>query len=165
MIIEYQTLIVGCLGFAGVILTLVVNAKLNRDQKTAELKREGNSVRHAILAELKALKLTYEDRASTSKKDQDWLVPARVSNDVYKTFLPRIGLLSSEEVDCVMKAYLLVGELPTRLMLISASPSNNQPREGYIHIGRGYIEVAVGIHKAFLPDIEAAIDKLSQNIS
>jgi hypothetical protein len=51
------------------------------------------------------------------------------------------------------------------LMLISASPSNNQPREGYIHIGRGYIEVAVGIHKAFLPDIEAAIDKLSQNIS
>ena len=161
---EYQTLIVGALGFTGVIITLLVNANISRRQRNDERTHESNSIRQALLVELKAVKVTYKDRLSTSNGNNDWLLPEGVTDDIYQMLLPRVGFLTINEIEKVLKAYLLIGELPTRLKLISDSPYDDQQNEGYIRIGKDFIEAAKEMHKNFLIDIEEAINELDKNL-
>lgn len=54
MIQSYQTIFVGLLGFAGVIITMLANAAMHRNQLNRKLLHEANSLRTAIKSELDA---------------------------------------------------------------------------------------------------------------
>ena len=62
LIKEYQTLVVGALGFTGVILTLIMNARLNREQHTRQIEHERTGLKAALSTELSIISDTFRDR-------------------------------------------------------------------------------------------------------
>ena len=80
LIETYQTLIVGILGFLGVIATLIFNSKLSRDLRKDELKHERNSIRQALITELESLKGSFKDKSESVETDQDWFLPKHNSD-------------------------------------------------------------------------------------
>lgn len=164
MIETYQTVIVGILGFLGVIATLIFNSKLSRDLRKDELKHERNSVRQALLSELEALKVSFKDKSESVETDQDWLLPKTIETHIYDVLLPKISLLTREEIRHVLHAYLLVREAPTRLSLLAAGSDMDGTPDGYFHIKNKFLGAARGIHGAFLSDIDKAISCLATKL-
>jgi len=80
-----------------------------------------------------------------------------VSKQVYDQLLDRIGLLTAEEIESVMEAYLLAAELPLRLRLLDKDSIGSTEYAGYINIQKEFAEVAAKIHDSFLPKIDTAI--------
>jgi hypothetical protein len=106
---EYQTLIVGGFGFAGVITTLFVNAWLDRRRHQRQILHESKTLRAALRSELGLLQEAFRDRLTmiaASKSGQSMLVPLDTLTDVYGRLIDRIGLLSEPEIPIVMRAYL-----------------------------------------------------------
>jgi hypothetical protein len=162
---KYQTLVVGLVGFTGVIATLYANSRLDRMQHEREILHEERALRQALISELRILQGILEDRSQTKSEGQysDCMFPAHIPDTVYRTFLPRIGILSSEEVPAVMGAYVLIAELPQRLWLLSPAANVDRGSQEYIYIEKKYLATAVGIHKAFLKEVSKAISVLEQH--
>lgn len=164
---RFQTFLVGLLGFAGVIYTIRMNARLVRQQDERKIMHERTALRTALIAELGAHQKTYLDRINTLRgdnNDQSALIPEYVSNQVYYQLIDRIGLLTAEEIESVMDAYLLVTELPVRLRLIAKDTSKLSEHSGYIHIDKEYAEVAAQIHDSFLIKINTALDTIQRKL-
>jgi hypothetical protein len=164
---RFQTFLVGLLGFAGVICTIIMNERLKRQQHERELIQERTALRTALIAELSALRKTYEDRIhSLHEKDrgQAALIPEYVSNQVYCQLLDRIGLLTAEEIEPVMDAYILVTELPVRLRLLAGDAGELSEYSGYIHISGEHAEVAAKIHDSFLAKINTAVASIQRKL-
>lgn len=163
---KYQTLVVGLLGFLGVIYTIRMNARLARDQRERHLNHERAALRTALYAELTTIRRTYEDRSQSceASNGRSVFIPEYVPHQIYHQLLDRIGLLTLEEIEPVIQAYLLVAELPVRLRLLSRDSGNPGESSGYIHIGEDYVEVVAGIHVSFLSSINSAIEVLKRNI-
>src|SRR5919109_570157 len=93
---EFQTLIVGCLGFAGVIITLVLNAWYSRQQRREERRHECQTLRVALIEELRiirgALARETEKENDTSEAD-GYAVPTDAMDDAYRTFTRTSGTL------------------------------------------------------------------------
>lgn len=164
VIYKYQTLIVGMLGFAGVVATLFTNAYLNRRQRYNEIKHKQDSVRQGLVTELRSVRDTYLDRSNGVETEKDWLIPERVTDYFYQAMLPELGILTQKELALVLKAYLLISEMPTRLLLISPVSRTDQPRDGYIQISNEHISHVKKMHKAFVPEMEAAISELESHL-
>src|SRR5262245_21649983 len=114
IIVTYQTLIVGCLGFAGVIVTMLWNARLQRQQEERRERRDANALRTALIEELKqqreALRVTAESLADDALKqhpEDEWhsTVPLERFDAVFRGSLERLGLLERPEVSAVFEAY------------------------------------------------------------
>ena len=87
---KFQTFFVGLLGFAGVIYTIRMNAMLERKQYERKLMNERTALRTALIAELKSICKTFEDRIDTFrnvKNLQSAFIPEYVSNKVYYQLL------------------------------------------------------------------------------
>lgn len=164
---RFQTFLVGLLGFAGVIYTIRMNARLSRQQHEHELIHERTALRTALIAELGGLRKTYEDRSRTLREEdsgQSALIPEYVSNQVYSQLLGRIGLLTADEIESVMDAYLLATELPVRLRLLAKATADPSEHSGYIHIGKEYAEFAAQMHDSFIPKINMALETIQRKL-
>ena len=161
---KYQTLVVGLVGFTGVIATLYANSRLDRKQHEREILHEERALRQALISELRILQGILEDRSQTKSGGQysDCMFPAHIPDTVYRTFLPRIGILSSEEVSAVMGAYVLVAELPQRLWLLSPAANVDRGAQEYICIEQEYLDAALSIHRVFLKEVSKALGVLEQ---
>ena len=156
---RFQTFFVGLIGFAGVIYTIAMNAKLTRQQHERQLIQEQTALRTALIAELRVIRKSYEDRIkSLREKDggQYALIPEYMSKQVYDRLIDRIGLLTPLEVSSVMDAYLIAAELPSRLKLLSKETLGSQEYSGYIKIDEDSAEVAAKMHDSFLEKINTA---------
>lgn len=163
-IYKYQTIVVGLIGFAGVIATLLTNAKIARGHRQADLINERNSIRQGLLTELNSLNDTYKDRARSDGRDKDWLIPVRVTDNFYQAMLPQLGKLSIDEIGPVMKAYQLVSEMPTRLTLLSPVPLGAKPEDGYIQIDRRHVDHVKKMHLVFVEEIDKATGILKEKL-
>lgn len=164
---KFQTLIVGLLGFAGVIYTIRMNAHLARQQHERELSESRAALRTALIAELKAIRQSYKDRSSALREKEDGqsaLIPEFATNQIYSQLIDRLGLLSAEETESVMNAYLLIAELPVRLKLLSQKKNESSEHSGYISISGDYTEIAAKIHDSFLPKFNNAIEIIQRNL-
>ncbi|MBW2324664.1 MAG: hypothetical protein JRF41_14350 [Deltaproteobacteria bacterium] len=164
---RFQTFLVGLLGFAGVIYTIRMNGRLVRQQYERERNQERAALRTALIAELGALRNTYEDRIHMLRKDDSghsFLIPEYVSNHVYYQLLDRIGLLTAEELELVIDTYLLVTELPIRLKLLAKGTSDSSEQAGYIHIGKEFAADAAQIHDNFLSKIITALATIQRKL-
>jgi hypothetical protein len=163
---KYQTFFVGVLGFTGVIITMVVNAKTQRDLQSNQRQHYAQSARTALLAELKANAEMYESRIkdfSASDGVHHTIVPSKVVNRVYQTLLPNIGVLSVEEVELVNRAYLLLEELPYRLRILVGTDNVGGLNHEFVRIDADRQQVAAGIHEAILPSVRNALSALARN--
>ncbi len=69
---NYQTLIVGVVGFAGVILTLLYNAKTARAQRDEEREHERRALRAALIAELQINRYSLEENSRLLSKRESF---------------------------------------------------------------------------------------------
>jgi hypothetical protein len=154
---EYQTLVVGILGFTGVILTLFTNARLNRKQHTRQIEHERTALKAALSIELSIIRDAFRDRietiGNTTGTPGMW-VPVDTMTDAYSRLIDKIGLLSREQVNLVMRAYLLIRAVPERLRLMGGLHAT---RAGYLWVSSEHVGDARRMHENFIGDIERAI--------
>ena len=62
---RFQTLVVGALGFIGIIVTIATSAWLTRRQYSRQIKHEGDMLRVALRAELEIIRDAFVDRINT----------------------------------------------------------------------------------------------------
>lgn len=124
---EWQTLGTGIIGFAAVILTLVVNAALGRKQQNEQRCHEREVLRSSLVEELKiqreALQGNVEEmRAESDDPQSDWSIPLDRMDDVFQANLSRLGLLSTEEVSKVIEARFTARTYQDSLIFFGAVP-------------------------------------------
>ena len=160
---DFQTLIVGVLGFAGIIFTLRMNSRLLREQHERSIKHDREVLKIALCAELELIRRKFSDNATSNAEESDAFFPVETHTNIYKNFIAKLGLLSAEEVSAVIEAYTLIEEVPTRLRLLSSGHDSSFDKPGYIFIKAPHSKTATGIYKSFLPSIKTAIKKLGDN--
>ena len=173
---NYQTLIVGILGFIGVIATLVINAWLERKTERRRIEHQTRILRTALIEEMKVQRdaLLHAAEGSKNAKNtsdgakQDALTPLQRWADIFDNSLDRLGLLTSEEVAAVLDAYLPLKELTSKVRLLELRIPPNQrrveygegPPEGYALVGHKDVEVLAGLHSMYVPAFDKAIQML-----
>lgn len=81
--------------------------------------------------------------------------------DVYERSIDRIGLLSIGQISVVLRAYILVRQMPERLRLLAREHGTEEERDrGFAHIGSEYFEAVWHMHENSLNDIDVAISAL-----
>ena len=160
----YQTLAVGIVGFVGVIVTILFNAKISRDQRRDERDHERNTLRVALIAELKINRRSLRENADTLKEassdTEDAFVPTDPMDDVYRAFVPRIGLLSQDEVGKVMDAYLTLEEFYSKLFLLGV-PVSTSP--GHVSVPSTNLQFLARMQESVLGPIDEAIGALEKS--
>lgn len=163
---KYQTFVAGIIGFAGVIITILMNAKLARDQHKRELRHEADAVRSALITELKLLCNSYELRIEQlgDMRGRSALINEYVANQAYLQLLQKIGLLTREEIERTMTAHQLNNELPFRLALVTGD-TEYAGQQGYVKVKEDQAELVSNIHSEFLKVIKSAVETLENNIT
>ena len=77
--------------------------------------------------------------------------------------LDRIGLLAESEVAAVMRAYLLIRQMPERLELIRELGTKDERYERFVRVGGKLFATAKQMHENYLEDIDAAISVLPES--
>ena len=164
---KYQTFFTGLLGFTGVIMTMIVNARHQWAMHDRKLKHEAQTLRVALRAELDANRLAFEGRIQQLDEQTDFshaLVPNQPINQVYSNHLNKLGLLSDEEIERVFKAYLLMSDLFFRMrILVGADNVIGINNEIIRLVDQARRSAASDMHKSFLPDIKKAIESIDKN--
>ena len=164
---SYQTLFVGLLGFTGVILTMLENAKLQRNQHEKKLLHEANSLRVAIKSELSANKQAYELRIKQFNEPEghsDALLPNKATDKIYNELLSNIGLLTEEEIEKIINAYALISELSYRLRILVGTDNVGGYNNEFIRVKGGNLEIALQMHESILPEIIHAINTVEKHL-
>ena len=164
---RFQTLVVGALGFLGIIVTIATNAWLTRRQYSRQIKHEGDMLRVALRAELGIIRDAFVDRVNTlanaAPGHTSILIPLDTMTDAYSQLLEKIGLLSQDEIRAAMKAYLLVKQLPERMRLLQREHGAGVEKKApFAKIDGDLFNVISQMHKNYLEDIEAALSALSE---
>lgn len=161
---KFQTLTAGIVGFAGVIFTLWYNGKVTREQRREERHHEREVLRAALITELKINCSALEGNLeSLNKIPNDGsvgaYVPTDLMDDAYRSFVPRLGLLSQVEVGKVMGAYLSLRTYNAKLFLVGA-PVHTSPR--HVQVPENNVQILRDMQKTFLIPIKEAIEALGR---
>ena len=159
---RFQTAIVGVLGFVGVIITLIANAWLVRRDRLERIRQERTALRTSLVEELKILKFSLEDgiqRLEEAGENDRVIVPTDPMSDVYNAFVPRIGMLTSQEVQKTMWAYMSIREFRKNLVLLPGTEVIDQHR---VDVPRESFPALLDMQKNLLPKLNDAIGFLSQ---
>lgn len=127
---ELQVLIVGIIGFAGVMFTLSYTARQARKQRQEERRHDCETLRAALIEELiinRNALISHLEKVDESSETRAYLVPTDSMDDVYRAFTDRIGLLSQAEVSKVMYAYLTLRTYGASLFLFGV-PTQTSPK-------------------------------------
>ncbi len=160
----YQTLAVGFAGFAGVIVTLWINAKIARDERRDERHHERDTLRVALIAELKINRRTLTENTNTLRENSSdpegkAFIPTDPMNHAYQTLVPKIGLLSEDEVSKAMEAYLTLETLNAKLFLLGV-PVPTSPR--HVDVPGANLQMLAQMQESVVPLVDVAIDALEK---
>jgi hypothetical protein len=163
---DFQSLMVGVVGFVGVIVTLWRNARLQRQLEERREDREAGALRTALIEELKQQREALRDTAdslATAQTSQDEtqgsLIPLERFDTVFRRSLERLGLLERREVSAVFEAYLPLPRLTWRLRRLEELERLDADP---VSLTRKYYETAAKMHAQRLPAIDAAIAELEK---
>ena len=171
----------GVFGIVGVIATLSINAWLQRKQHERDLQKSrqertearaeaASALRSALYQELKILSATMKNSIlSTDKvereglKDQMFtLVPG---NEVYKTNIGKIDLLTSYEIQRIVVAYLSRETYIERLNQLSKHPGYSIPGASGFHFTPEAAPIVRGLTKQTIKKLDSARDALGKQIT
>lgn len=164
----YQTLIVGFLGFSGVVLTMLFNAKMQREQHASNLKHEANLLRVAIKTELLANQEAYEIRIKEFNKPNsdypDALMKNSLVDNIYNELIGKIGVLTEVEVEKVIHAYAIMSEVLYRVRIIAGTDKIIGYNNESIRITEEKFETVSKLHANILPSIVQAISSIDNQL-
>ncbi len=161
---DYQNLIIGSIGFAGVIFTLWFNSNEARKQRREERQHERETLRVALTEELKinrdSLKKNLDSlKQQPPKKEGGAYVPTDLMDDAYRSFVPKIGLLSQAEVSKVMGAYLSLRTYNAKLFLVGV-PVPTSPR--HVQVPAENLPLLAAMQEGLIDPIDQAIEVLKR---
>lgn len=161
---RFQTGIVGLVGFLGVVLTLLVNAWLERRSRLEQIAYETNKLRTALCEELRLLRGAYRDRADLLQRavadmTPEILIPLDKMTDVYRSNLGHLGLLTADEIARIISAYGRAEQIPGKFQIIGRRGGDVPP--GFVLIQRQYFAATQQLHERMLAPIDDAIAVLS----
>ncbi len=155
------TLVVGLVGFAGVILTLFVNAKIGRQQQRASIQHETEAVQVALSVELEIIRESLSEDLPKLKQppggDQLLAIPRHRNIDSYKSYIPKLGLLTIEQLRKVQHAYLMIQDLSQRFTILAEKPIG----EIHLILDQQYSDVVRRNYEQLIDLIDEAIDCLN----
>ena len=157
---DYQIFSASLLGFLGVILTMLANARLQRSQFDRSAVSASNSIRSALRSELTINLRGFELRIAQIKETDSGkqiLVQSRIMDSVYKNLLSNIGALTPGESEKIIEAYLLLEELPYRLRILVGLENVGGLDGEFICIPSAHLQTVRKIHESCIPTIEEAI--------
>jgi hypothetical protein len=173
----YQTLIVGVLGFSGVILTLAINAWLARCADRRKIAHEANVLRTAIIEEMKIQRSALVNSEETLKQQVDLkktsptvLIPLQRFTEIFDKSIDKLGLLTSDEVAAILDAYLTLRQLTPKMRILE---QRVPPHDRGVEYGQApvadYAQVTrqdiIGFHAVYIPPFDKAIERLQSNLS
>ena len=161
---KFQNVIVGIIGFAGVIFTLWFNSKMVREQRREERQHERDALRTALIEELKINRTSLKENMDSLKQKPSEgkggaFMPTDPMDDVYRSFVSRIGLLSQAEVSKVMGAYLSLRTYNAKLFLVGV-PVDTSPRN--VDVPAKNIPLLIAMQESFVGPIDQAIEALER---
>ncbi len=161
---EFQNLIVGSIGFAGVIFTLWFNSNEARKQRREERQHERETLRVALTEELKINRDSLKENVDSlkqqpPKKEGGAYVPTDPMDDAYRSFVPKIGLLSQAEVSKVMGAYLSLRTYNAKLFLVGV-PVPTSPR--HVQVPAENLPLLAAMQEGLIDPIDQAIEVLKR---
>jgi hypothetical protein len=148
------------LGFIGVIITLLTNAALNRKQHTRQIDHERTALKAALSAELSIIRDSFDERIKMlceAQEGRGMLVPLDTMTGVYNKVIEKLGLLSGDQGQSGVEAYLLVQAMPDRLRFFQDDTEIDPERNGYLRIASKHVGNVREMHENFLADINDAI--------
>lgn len=168
LIYKFQILIAGFVGFAGVIITLLYNGKLAREQRADEARdareqrdeeraHERHTLRAALVAELKINREAFEEDDRPLGEDQSAWVPTDSLTHAYDSYLPRLGILSKDEVDKVMLAYLMIQNYHAKLFLIGVPPPTTAR---HVKVPSENVQMMINMQRQLVGPIDKAVTAL-----
>jgi hypothetical protein len=169
----YQTLVVGLLGFAGVILTLLVNAYLQRAQDRRRAKQEARGLRIALMEELRVQRMVLEevveslDTAENENGDAGGrfgLVPLERYSRVFDRSIDKLGLLTGRELAYVFAAYLPLSAMTWKLKAMEPATEHRDPTGDIARITPQHFDAVKKMHRNSLLAIDAAMRELRHRI-
>lgn len=108
---DFQTLLVGACGFAGVILTLVVNARIDRAAEREAIRQRKMSVISAVTAEISLYQKLFRRIIDHAKEVDGGLVVPRMRMRHFEAVSNEIGLLGRDLSGDVLNAILAIEEI------------------------------------------------------
>lgn len=166
---QFQGMLVGFVGFAGVITTLFMNDLIARRQHATALGHERQSLRTALIEELQVLRGMYDSNARTCHRAQEKIpnpptraafdVPVYDMTDIYDRATARLGILSSPEVGKVMHAYMMHRQVRHRIVNLLADPQTITSASVKVPATR--TGVLKAMCESLLPELDAAITLLT----
>jgi hypothetical protein len=162
---EFQTLTVGVVGFAGVILTLWFNARQAREQRREERRHECQTLRTALIEELRInrewlvrnTEKVIKDTINDLTEERGYFAPTDPMDDAYRAFRHRIGFLSQPEVGKVMYAYLSLRTYNAQLFLIGVPPHTG---DRHVQVPAKNAQLLSEMQKSLIGPIEEALTVL-----
>jgi hypothetical protein len=155
---DFQTAIVGTLGFLGVMATLWQNASLARGVEEERIKSVKLSAKKAAIEELKFFKRIYENGIEGMRPDADQsLMVPRIKRVVTTDMMPEIALLDGQDAHVAIDALLTIDEIDRSLTLIATAVN-----EQYFTISAGAFETLQGMYSGRLDKLTGALQKLEQ---
>ncbi|MGD2118239.1 MAG: hypothetical protein PVG66_07765 [Chromatiales bacterium] len=167
MLQTYQTLIVGALGFIGVIITMLANAKMQRQQYERKILHEANSLRIALKTELNGNRRSFEGRIKQFEEPVEFgnaLIQNRSNDKIYNELLSSIGLLTEYEVEQVTQAYDFLAEIPYRIRVIVSTGEIGGFNDDFISIPKSHQKTVKKIHEVAVPIISKAIEAIDVHL-
>ena len=123
---RFQTVLVGAVGFAGVIWTLRANAKHSEQEHRRQLDARRTTLRRILAAEFRNYSRALKANLEAIIPDGDHLSVGRIHRLFSEDLTGELGLLEVGEVDVVVNALISLEGLDQYLGHISASQTNKR---------------------------------------
>jgi len=156
---DHQTLIVGALGFIGVIITLIVNAFLERRQRGRERAARSDALRLALSEELRLFEDVIKDRLDMIAEAErglsgGLLVPLTHTTDIFESSIGDLGLLRSDQVAAVLRAYSISANAGKVSLLGRVHDPRGEPP--LVHVGSEHFRAMKVVHEQIRKEVSAA---------
>lgn len=126
---DFQTSIVGIIGFIGVIVTLIVNARISRSHARDIRRHEKLALVRGLLVEIES-HTTSINKTIKDLKDHRALIPGEelcvpfLRTPIFDGNVSRIGLISDSYTYECINGFLLIKEYNNFLTLLNRLPGN-----------------------------------------
>lgn len=157
---QHPLVVVAIIGFIGVIGAQFANAWLTRRRDDRERRHETETLRAALIVELKINRDSLEKNVATSKKASETtggFAPTAPMDDAYRAFTGRLGLLSPAEVHKVMFAYLSLRQYYANLFLIGVPPDTG---DRHVNVPPTHFSLLTGMQDGLIGPIDEAIQAM-----
>lgn len=123
---QFQTTIVGIVGFAGVVWTLRANSRNAREEHRRQLSTRRNALRRILAAELRNYLRALRANLETQRPKDEFISVGRINRLFSEQLTADLGLLELDEIDIVVNALISLDGMDHFLENISTQSSDTR---------------------------------------